>query len=168
MCPFLLLQRLFKLADIDAKSTDLATEREDLDFILKSSVPGLISNSGAYAIEKATQEAKEADRSATGHKLLVEPSVFNMGILLPPSLSFLTRLKDVVPPNSDVMSSTLTGFLDDFLQNVFYPQLEDTLTDLSNAVFAEMNAFREEQKWYTRAQKPIFTVSTPYHVHVFF
>ena len=153
------VQRLFKLSDTDTKSTDLATEREDLDFILKSSVPGLVSSNTSQATTKATEETRDADRSATGHKLLVDPSVFNMGILLPPSLGFLTRLKDVVPSNADVMPSALTGFLDDFLINVFYPQLEDTLTDLSNGVFAELDAFREDSRWYARAQKPVFTVS---------
>lgn len=152
-------QRLFKLSDTDSKSTDLATEREDLDFILKSSVPGLVSANASQPAIKAAEESKETDRSATGHKLLVEPSVFNMGILLPPSLAFLTRLKDVVPLNADVMPSTLTGFLDDFLINVFYPQLDDTLTDLGNAVLGDIHAFREDPKWYTRAQKPVFTVS---------
>lgn len=152
-------KRLFKLSDTDTKSADLVTEREDLEFILKSSAPGLVSTNASLINSKPIEEPKEADRSATGHKLLVEPSVFNMGILLPPSLAFLTRLKDVVPPNAEVMPSTLTGFLDDFLINVFYPQLEDTLTDLGNAVFAEIDAFREDPKWYTRAQKPIFSVS---------
>ena len=152
-------KRLFKLSETDSKSSDLATEREDLDFILKSSVPGLVSSTTVQSITKASEDAKEADRSATGHKLLVEPSVFNMGILLPPSLGFLTRLKDVVPPNAEVLPSNLTGFLDDFLINVFYPQLEDTLVDLTNGVFAELDAFREDSLWYARAQKPVFTVS---------
>lgn len=156
-------KRLFKLSDTDTKSADLATEREDLDFILKTSAPGLLSSNAYQVTTKAAQESKETDRSATGHKLLVEPSVFNMGILLPPSLTFLQRLKDVVPPDPDIMPTTLTGFLDDFLMNVFYPQLEDTLTDFSNAVFAEADAFREDPRWSARAQKPIFTVSPCSH-----
>ncbi|KAL1302546.1 hypothetical protein AAFC00_002928 [Neodothiora populina] len=150
-------KRLFKLADTDSKSGDLVSEREDLEFILKSSAPGLISAGSARADMKSNHDHKEADRSATGHRLLVEPSVFNMGILLPPSLAFLTRLKDVVPPSAEVIPSTLTGFLDDFLINVFYPQLEDTITDSSNAVFADLHAFREDPKWYSRAQKPVFS-----------
>lgn len=148
-------RRLFRLADTDKLSVSLATEREDLDYILKSSVPGLVS-ANMNNTTQAEEAAKMPDRSATGHKLLVEPSVFNMGILLPPSLAFLTRLKDVVPANSDVAVSTLTSFLDDFLVNVFLPQMEETLTDQCVAASSQADAFIEDPKWQTRATKPIF------------
>ncbi|THW39408.1 hypothetical protein D6D21_07335 [Aureobasidium pullulans] len=148
-------KRMFKLADTDSKSTELAIEKEDLDFILKSSVPGLAATGTTPATKDAENEKNE-DRSATGHKLLVEPSVFNMGILLPPSLSFLTRLKDIVPPSSEIVLSTLTSFLDDFLINVFLPQLEEALADMCMAASAENDAFVQDPKWQLRAQKPVF------------
>jgi exocyst complex component 4 len=148
-------KRLFKLADTDSKSAELAIEKEDLDFILKSSVPGLAATGTTPAAKDAENEKNE-DRSATGHKLLVEPSVFNMGILLPPSLSFLTRLKDIVPPSSEIVLSTLTSFLDDFLINVFLPQLEEALTDMCMVASAESDAFQQDPKWQVRAQKPVF------------
>ncbi|KAG9552344.1 hypothetical protein KCU86_g7278, partial [Aureobasidium melanogenum] len=148
-------KRLFKLADTDSKSTELTIEKEDLDFILKSSVPGLAATGTTPAVKDAESEKNE-DRSATGHKLLVEPSVFNMGILLPPSLSFLTRLKDIVPPSSEIVTSTLTSFLDDFLMNVFHPQLEEALADMCMAASAESDAFQPDPKWQVRAQKPVF------------
>lgn len=146
-------RKLFKMSDTDSKSTELATDREDLESILKQSVPGLVGSS--------TQSAKQergtvADVSATGHKLLVEPSVFNMGVLLKPSLDFLTRLRDVVPHNSGVVSSTLTSFLDDFLVNVFYPQLDETLLELCNRSTTEMDAFQADPQWQVHAQKPVF------------
>jgi exocyst complex component 4 len=148
-------KRLFKLADTDSKSTELTIEKEDLDFILKSSVPGLAAT-GTTSAAKDAENEKNEDRSATGHKLLVEPSVFNMGILLPPSLSFLTRLKDIVPPSSEIVLSTLTSFLDDFLINVFLPQLEEALTDMCMAASVESDAFQQDPKWQVRAQKPVF------------
>lgn len=153
-------KRLFKLSDTDSQSAELSTEREDLDFILKSSVPGLASTGGLQSIAKTTDHEKESDRSATGHKLLVEPSVFNMGILLPPSIAFLSRLRDVVPPDEELSKRSLTSFLDDFLINVFYPQLEETLADLCAAAAAATDAWQEDPKWQARAQVPIFKVST--------
>ncbi|EME42876.1 hypothetical protein DOTSEDRAFT_72350 [Dothistroma septosporum NZE10] len=146
-------RRLFKMSDTDSKSTELATEREDLEFILKQSVPGLVGSNA-----QSTKQDRNAvtDVSATGHKLLVEPSVFNMAILLKPSLDFLTRLKDVVPAHSGVVSSTLTSFLDDFLVNIFYPQLDETLLDLCSRTMNEMDAFQPDPKWQTHAQRPIF------------
>jgi exocyst complex component 4 len=90
---------MFKLQDTDAKSVELASEQEDLESILKASVPGLVSDSSRRPVGlSASDSHQHHDGSATGHRLLIEPSVFNMGLLLPPSLSFLQRLKDIVPP----------------------------------------------------------------------
>ncbi|KAF3053262.1 hypothetical protein E8E11_006896 [Didymella keratinophila] len=127
-------KRMFKLSDMDTKSTDVAQEREDLEFILKTNIEG----------------------NATGHKLLVEPSVFNMGILLPPSLDFLNRLKEVVPTGSDIVMSTLTSFLDDFLVNVFHPQLDETLVELCAQAYVEVDSYQEDPHWSKHSKKPIF------------
>lgn len=148
-------KRMFKLSDMDAKSTELAEERDSLEFILKSSVPGLVSDS-KIPEEITNNTSSNLDGSATGHKLLVEPSVFNMGILLPPSLNFLNRLKEVVPSGSDIVISTLHSFLDDFLVNVFLPQLDDTLNELSDKTFVELDAFQEDAQWSHHSKKPIF------------
>jgi exocyst complex component 4 len=150
---------MFKLSDMDTKSSELTTEREDLEFILKSSVPGLVSDSKRPE-ELSANHSANLDGSATGHKLLVEPSVFNMGILLPPSLDFLNKLKEIVPQGSDIVMSTLTSFLDDFLKNVFYPQLEETLAELCAQTFVELDAFQQEPHWAQHSKKPIFKVST--------
>lgn len=150
-------RKLFKLTDTDSKSTELATEREDLEFILKSSVPGLVNTSAQQTKKESDSgESTLPDRSATGHKLLVEPSVFNMSTLLPPSLTFLTRLREIVPPGSGVVASTLTSFLDDFLINVFHPQLDETLVDLCNTCLNDLEAFQASPEWAQHCPKPIF------------
>ncbi|KAF2637697.1 hypothetical protein P280DRAFT_432580 [Massarina eburnea CBS 473.64] len=148
--------RMFKLSDMDTKSSELTGEREKLESILRASVPGLISDSKRPEDEVSIHTNNTLDGSATGHKLLVEPSVFNMGILLPPSLDFLNRLKEVVPPNSDIVLSTLTSFLDDFLVNVFHPQLEETLIELCSHIFVDTDAFSEDPNWAQHSKKPIF------------
>ncbi|OAL02546.1 hypothetical protein IQ06DRAFT_291921 [Phaeosphaeriaceae sp. SRC1lsM3a] len=148
-------KRMFKLSDMNTKTPDIAQEREDLEYILKSSVPGLVSESKRPEDMVAISNAN-LDGSATGHKLLVEPSVFNMGILLPPSLDFLNRLKEVVPPNSDIVLSTLTSFLDDFLVNVFLPQLDETLAEMASQTFIEVDSFSEDPHWAKYSKKPIF------------
>jgi exocyst complex component 4 len=149
-------KKMFKLTDMDSKSSDITTEREDLDFILKSSVPGLVSDSKRPDTTNQNNTNATFDGSATGHKLLVEPSVFNMGALLPPSLNFLNRLKEVVPPTSDIALSTLTSFLDDFLVNVFLPQLDETLIELCAQTFIESDAFQQDPQWALYSKKPIF------------
>ncbi|KAF1851048.1 uncharacterized protein K460DRAFT_302772 [Cucurbitaria berberidis CBS 394.84] len=148
-------KRMFKLADMDTKSSDLSQEREDLQHLLKLVVPGLVTDTKkSNAISTHTNTS--LDGSATGHKLLVAPSVFNMGILLPPSLDFLNRLKEIVPPGSDIVMSTLTSFLDDFLVNVFHPQLDETLIELCAQTFIELDSFNEDPHWARHSKKPIF------------
>ena len=153
-------KKIFKLSEMDKKSSDINSEREDLDFILKTSVPGLVSESKRPDAVDDSSGHNGNDGGATGHKLLVDASVFNMGILLPPSLSFLKRLREVVPPTSDIVLSTLTSFLDDFLLNVFLPQLEETLVDLCTQSFIEADAFHQDPHWQRHAKKPVFKGAT--------
>ncbi len=95
-------------------------------------------------------------------KPLVEPSVFNMSLLLPPTLVFLQRLRGIVPPGSDLAASTLTSFLDNFLVNVFQPQLDETLGKLSDAVFGEADAFQADPTWSQMARRPVFKGTTAF------
>jgi exocyst complex component 4 len=156
-------KKMFKLSEMDQKSKEMIQEQEALDEILKTSVPGLVSKSRqskSGAIVDSTRVGQ--DSSGTGHKLLVEPSVFNMSLLLPPSLSFLQRLKDIVPLNSDIVMSTLTSFLDEFLVNVFHPQLDEAITELCTQSFMELDAFQEDPAWSSYSPRPIFKVSSLY------
>lgn len=149
------LQKLFKLSEA-GRTTEMKAEQNELDEILRSSVPGLVSKS-----EEKSDESRPSDaRQGTGHKILIEPSVFNMSLLLPPSLSFIQRLKDVVPVDSDMVTGSLTSFLDDFLVNVFLPQLDETVTELCTLSFIAPDAFTEDPQWSTVSPKPLFKVSS--------
>ncbi|KAL6712787.1 exocyst subunit [Lecanora helva] len=149
-------KRVFKLSEVDGKSADLAADQRDLDRILQISVPGLVSKSQRRSGISHNDDSTTNDRPAGGHKLLVEPNVFNITSLLPPSLSFLQRLKDIVPHDSNIATSTLTSFLDESLVNVFYPQLEETLTDLCAQCFTEPNVFQQDAQWSRWSTRPIF------------
>jgi Xaa-Pro aminopeptidase len=147
---------MFKLSDIE-QSSEMKAEQDELDEILKSSVPGLVSKSRQKAATNDTSQSSKGN-SGTGHKILLEPSVFNMGLLLPPSLSFIQRLKDIVPVDADISMSTLTSFLDDFMVNVFLPQLDETVTDLCTLSFIAADAFTEDPQWSKVSPRPIFKV----------
>lgn len=149
---------MFALAETSAKAIDINTETENLQSMLKSSVPGLVNGLSQPYEDKGVFNNSVQDGGATGHKLLVEPSIFNMGTLLPPSLEFLNRLKETVPSNSEIATSTLTSFLDDFLVNVFQPQLEETMSDLCNQVFTEADSFHQDAHWNQHSRKPILKV----------
>lgn len=152
-------QKMFKLSEIDKKSSEMKAEREDLEEILRSSVPGLVTKSSQKTTTGDKSQSRQGN-SGTGHKLLIEPSVFNMGLLLPPSLSFIQRLKDLVPVDSEIAIGTLTSFLDDFLVNVFQPQLDEAITDLCTLTFIAPDAFAEDPNWASMSPKPIFKVSS--------
>jgi exocyst complex component 4 len=147
------------LSEIDQKSADLAADQRDLDQILQASVPGLVSKNQRRSGISHNTTATTTDGPVAGHKLLVEPNVFNVSSLLPPSLSFLQRLKDIVPHDSDIAMSTLTSFLDEFLVNIFQPQLEETVTELCTQSFVELDAFQKDSQWSQRSAKPIFKVT---------
>ncbi|KIW47373.1 uncharacterized protein PV06_00073 [Exophiala oligosperma] len=149
-------KKMFKLSEMDLKSESMKAEEDELDEILKSSVPGLVSKSRAGNGLDLTSERSGQDVSAAGHKLLIEPGVFNMTILLPPSLTFLQRLKDVVPTTAHIPMSTLTSFLDDFLINVFHPQLEEAVTELCTQCMIDLEAFSEDSQWSKHSTHPVF------------
>jgi exocyst complex component 4 len=151
---------MFKMSDVDQKASDMKTEREELDEILRSSVPGLVTKTAERSAADGGSKTKQGN-SGTGHKLLIQPSVFNMGLLLPPSLAFIQRIKDIVPVDAEIVMSTLTYFLDDFLINVFQPQLEEAVTDLCALSFIATDAFAEDPNWVAVSPKPIFKVCHP-------
>ncbi|EXJ75557.1 uncharacterized protein A1O5_00063 [Cladophialophora psammophila CBS 110553] len=149
-------KKMFRLSEMDQKSESMKAEEDELNEILKSSVPGLVSKSRARDGSDLVSDRTGQDSTVAGHKLLVEPGVFNMTILLPPSLTFLQRLKDIVPSTAHIPMSTLTTFLDDFLINVFHPQLEEAVTELCTQAMIDLEAFSEDSQWSKHSPHPIF------------
>ncbi|KMP03271.1 hypothetical protein CIRG_02963 [Coccidioides immitis RMSCC 2394] len=148
-------EKLFKLSEIDQNSADIKTEQADLDEILRSSVPGLVSKS-RQKLSSSGPTRSDQESSGTGHKLLIEPNVFNISLLLPPALSFIQRLTDIVPIDSDIDVNKLTTFLDDFMTHVFQPQLEEAVTELCAMCFIAADAYMEDPQWSLHSTKPIF------------
>ncbi|KAI1814755.1 Sec8 exocyst complex component-specific domain-containing protein [Poronia punctata] len=168
-------ESLFKFSEADQKSVDMATEYEALDNIIQSAVPGLTTNSrkAQTSDKKVPLIGKESRKSTMGggfgsrstpgsYKSLVEPSVFNMSLLLPPTLVFIQRLKAIVPPGTDLAASGLTSFLDNFLVNVFQPQLDETLGKLSDGVLGETDSFQQDPGWRLVARRPVFKGTTAF------
>ena len=149
-------KKMFKLTEMDSKSSTMKSEQDDLDDILKSSVPGLLSKSRGRSGMNLDARHAGSESAAAGHKLVAEPSVFNVNLLIPPTLSFLQRLKDIVPVNSNIAMSTLTSFLDDFLINVFHPQLEEAITEYCTKCMMDLEAFSEDPQWAKYSPRPIF------------
>ncbi|KAF3771246.1 hypothetical protein M406DRAFT_32760 [Cryphonectria parasitica EP155] len=166
-------EHLFKFNEADSKAAELVVEFEELDKTIEQAVPGLtagqIKGKGDKKAGNRVNESRKSTAFTYGsrdqqesYKSLVEPNVFNMSLLLPPTLVFLGRLKNIVPPGSDLATSTLTTFLDNFLVNVFQPQLDETLGKLSDAVFGEADAFQQDADWSQTARRPVFKGATDF------
>ncbi|RMD43530.1 hypothetical protein DV735_g1603, partial [Chaetothyriales sp. CBS 134920] len=148
-------KKMFKLSEMDKKALGIKAEADELDEILKTSVPGLVNKSRGKGV-KDSLDRNGSDNTSAGHKLLIEPGVFNITTLLPPSLAFLQHLRDIVPQTAEIPMSTLTSFLDDFLINVFHPQLEESVTDLCSQCMVDIEAFSEAATWSKHSPHPIF------------
>ncbi|KAI2643500.1 Sec8 exocyst complex component-specific domain-containing protein [Xylaria nigripes] len=169
-------ENLFRFSEADQKSMEITAEYEALDSIIRTALPGLTSNtrkSQAFGKKRTSLVGRESRKGALGggfesrnalgsYKSLVEPSVFNMSLLLPPTLVFIQRLKAIVPPGSDLAASALTSFLDNFLVNVFQPQLDETLCKLSDSVLGEIDSFQQDSEWRLVARRPILKGTTAF------
>jgi len=87
--------------DYDQQSSQSSqkNEEEELYKLLESSVPGLVlqrEKSKADSSNIGTSKGM-LDLTVTGHKLLVSPNPFNIVYLLPPTLAFLDRVKELIP-----------------------------------------------------------------------
>ena len=137
---------LFRL-DYDQQS-DRKTDEEEIYKLLETSVPGLVlQRERAKADLSLLGTARGMDSAVTGHKLLISPDPFNIVYLLPATISFLDRVKELIPSShhpfladscrSSLVASTVTSFLDEFLVAVFLPQLEDTVSDAFSRITGE-------------------------------
>lgn len=72
--------------------------------------------------------------------------------------NILSRFSPFWLKRTDIDIKNLTSFLDDFLINVFHPQLDEALTELSAHIFIELDAFQQDPQSAHIAKKPIFKV----------
>lgn len=120
-------------------------------------MPGLVQTTAeAQALAAApvlgsTIGATDPDRLASGpggsggtHRLLVPPDTFNVSILFGPTLSFLDRVRDIMPGGLADEDRGFGGFLDDFVLSIFLPQLEDRVTSIYVTAVGASDAFQED------------------------
>jgi hypothetical protein len=111
-------QVLFRL-DYDSQGSR-KTDEEEMYRILESSVPGLVLQHERTKETHSLGGRGILDGAITGHKLLVSPDPFNIVHLLPPTISFLDRVKELTPylsPSLPQMHVSLRNFvsLDSFV-----------------------------------------------------
>lgn len=98
--------------------------------------------------------------TGAGHRLLVKPDAFNVSVLFQPALAFVERVAAVMP--SEAAGETSRGFsafLDEFVQDIFLPQLEDKVQTLFSGATGHTDSFAEDpasrQLGRTAASRPV-------------
>lgn len=105
-----------------------------------STVNGGITTIGASRGGRAVEPL-----SGASHRLLVKPDAFNVSVLFQPALSFVSRVASVMPPEAAGETSRgFSAFLDEFVQDVFLPQLEDKVSTLFTNATGHADSFAED------------------------
>lgn len=160
-------------ASLRRELAPMKRHEDALNAALRASVPGLMTAaheggagghnilglstggaSSAAALEQqrmlsstmAQDMGQPSSGMATGHhRLLVKPDAFNISVLFVPALAFVDRVRAVMPSEAaGETSKGFSSFLDEFVQDVFLPQLEDKVQNLFQSAVGGPNCFQED------------------------
>ncbi|KAK4047934.1 exocyst subunit [Microbotryomycetes sp. JL201] len=158
-------KQIFKFSDTDARAASkvLKPYEDDLNRTLRAAVPGLIpEGSTSTLIVNTSGRAGDAGGFGHGtgsHKALVPADAFNVSVLFGPTLSFLDRVKEVMPGglinDDDAGLGGFGGFLDDFVVKTFLPQLEEKVSSVFHQAVGGIDAFQEDPNWRKLSPVPI-------------
>ncbi|CAO1630595.1 unnamed protein product [Sympodiomycopsis kandeliae] len=166
------------------EQTSTRRHQESLNSSLRAFVPGLVNaaeTSGGISGFSSTLDGfsssqhKEhqilASASAAGsnegtgyttsmitgsHRLLVKPDAFNISVLFQPALAFVDRVRVIMPSEAaGETSKGFSAFLDEFVRDVFLPQLEDKVQTLFQSAVGGADAFSEDPSSRGVSEKPI-------------
>lgn len=81
--------------------------------------------------------------TGTGHRILVKPDAFNLAKIFSPTLKFIEKVHQVMPPDIEG-SSDYDSFLEEFIRETFLPQLEERAQSLFTQATTSLDAFQED------------------------
>ena len=170
----LYIQQIFKFSDSDIETSGkvLRSYEDSLNRALKCAVPGLItdgapSTTTTSALIVASTDFSSGSGRSSGlngtHKALVPADAFNVSVLFGPTLSFLDRVKEIMPgglvnDEETNASTSFGGFLDEFVLRTFLPQLEDKVASVFHQAVGGIDAFQEDPNWKRVSRVPIVRV----------
>lgn len=152
--------------DTDAKvSAKLLKKQDDeLSRVLKETVPGLVT-SGPVEGSMAHQVSGSAlldDRliGALGqhHRTLIAPDALHVTVLFQPTFSWLDRVNSRFPSSLAVSTSNAQSLLDDFVLEVYLPQLEEKVQTVFQESVSAPDAFHEDPGWKALSSAPLVKV----------
>ncbi|CAN6598900.1 exocyst complex component Sec8p [Trichomonascus vanleenenianus] len=154
-------KQVFKFSDVDYSREAFQSEYHAFQSTLEQSVPGLVSNATYTANNEKLLNPYAPTDLPSSHELLVSPNVFNIRVLLDPTVMFLQKSKAVFPSNGKEVQQ-VDNFIEDFLTNVFLPQLEDTLNLSFYRLLSGPAPVQIDLQWARVSKKPVLKGSTSF------
>ncbi|KAH7930548.1 exocyst complex component sec8 [Leucogyrophana mollusca] len=155
---------VFRFADTDMKLATKALRRheDELTRVLKDIMPGLVQNSSDTAVQATLSSVGTDDRLlgvGQHHRLLIRPDAFHVSVLFQPTLAFLNRVSEILPSGVESARSA-SEVLDDFVLQVYLPQLEEKISLLFHQAVTGPEAFQPDPLSTRFSPQPIFKAST--------
>ncbi|KAG9049709.1 hypothetical protein FS837_009354 [Tulasnella sp. UAMH 9824] len=156
---------VFRAGKTDAKTSAKTLKRheDELTRVLKESVPGLVGGSADTTIQASQSTGTGTDDRYTGagsHFRIIKADAFHVTVLFQPTLAFLQRVEQVLPPGMGDVARASTAFLDEFVVKVYLPQLEDKVATLFHQAAVSADAFQEDPLSMRLSPKPLIKAST--------
>ncbi|KAH9836975.1 Sec8 exocyst complex component-specific domain-containing protein [Rhodofomes roseus] len=154
---------VFRFADTDAKYSikALKSHEDELTRVLRDTVPGLVQGSADNAVQ-ATLSAVGTDDRLSGtsqhHRVLIRPDAFHVSMLFQPTLAWLDRIAEVLPSGMEAARST-SMVLEDFVLDVYLPQLEDKVSELFHQAVTSPDAFEPDPATNKLSPQPLVKAS---------
>ena len=127
---------MFRFGDADSKlaTRTIKPQEDELNRVLKDTVPGLVSGSTTDPTQQNTLALAIDERfaSAAQHRLIVSPDAFHVPVVFHPTLIFLERTTEVLPSGIGLAEKirASSGFLDEFVLKRYLPLLEEKVQAL--------------------------------------
>ncbi|KAI0322694.1 Sec8 exocyst complex component-specific domain-containing protein [Amylostereum chailletii] len=155
---------VFRFADTDVKLSmkTLRPHEEELNRVLRDTVPGLVQGSTESAVQ-ATLSSVGTDERLLGidqhHRLLIKPDAFHVSVLFQPMLSFLERVVAALPSGSESARAS-SAVMEEFVLNVYLPQLEEKVSLLFHQAVTGTEAFLPDSSSPWLSKEPLVNAST--------
>jgi hypothetical protein len=137
--------------------------------VLRETVPGLVhfgsgatgsSDSAAAALSVVSPSLSDDRPGGLGHhRILIGPDALHVTALFHPTLIWLDRVQAAFPASMTVPTNEAQTLLDEFVLNVYFPQLEEKVQGLFQNMMSAPDAFHEDSGWKALSNTPLVKVS---------
>jgi exocyst complex component 4 len=139
----------FGETDLRAVTVDIKVVDESIHHTLKASVPGLV------AVQPG-ELASSLDEGLTSgkHRNLIPANAFNVTILFQPTVAFIERASSIAPSGFEEEPKAFGLVLEDFVQRVFLPQLDERVTTSFQTAISGYDAYQVDRRPTLQSDKP--------------